>query len=139
MAYESRCKDTTKAVCHNIYIVDYNQSSSDDEPQEVYVAKLVWPRQAKSLACSSLQLVQNKRQEEEKFTFNVDKCDKIFDELLKNANIKINHIIPSVDELKRRAYCKWHNSFSHAINDCNVFRRQIQSAINEGRLKFQGM
>ena len=36
----------------------------------------------------------------------------------------------------RRAYCKWHNSFSHATNDCNVFRRQVQSAINEGRLTF---
>jgi hypothetical protein len=33
-----------------------------------------------------------------------------------------------------RAYCKWHNSYSHATNDCNIFRRQIQSAINEGRL-----
>jgi hypothetical protein len=42
-------------------------------------------------------------------------------------------------ELKRHAYCKWHNSFSHATNDCNVFRRQIQSAINEGRLAFQEM
>jgi hypothetical protein len=100
---------------------------------------MVWPKQAKSSACSSLQPVQKKRQEEVKFTFNVGKCDKIFDELLKNSNIKINHIVPSVDELKRRAYCKWHNSFSHATNDCNVFRRQIQSAINEGRLKFQEM
>ena len=44
-----------------------------------------------------------------------------------------------MEELKRRAYCKWHNSFSHATNDCNVFRRQIQSAINEGRLAFQKM
>jgi hypothetical protein len=33
-------------------------------------------------------------------------------------------------------YCKWHNSYSHATNDCNVFRRQVQSVINEGRLKF---
>jgi hypothetical protein len=97
------------------------------------------PKQAKSSACSSLQPVQKKQQEEIKFTFNVGKCDKIFDELLKNGNIKINHTIPSVDELKRRAYCKWHNSFSHATNDCNIFRRQIQSAINEGQLKFQEM
>ena len=36
--------------------------------------------------------------------------------------------------MKRRAYCKLHNTFSHATNDCNVFRRQIQSAINEGQL-----
>jgi hypothetical protein len=91
------------------------------------------------LACSSLQPVQKKRQEEVKFTFNVGKCDKIFDELLKNGNIKINHIVPPADELKCRVYCKWNDSFSHATNDRNVFRRQTQSAINEGRLKFQEM
>jgi hypothetical protein len=43
-----------------------------------------------------------------------------------------------MDELKRRAYCKWHNSFSHTTNDCKVFRRRIQSAINEIRLVFLG-
>jgi hypothetical protein len=29
--------------------------------------------------------------------------------------------------------------FSHATNDCNIFRRQIQSAINGGRLSFLEM
>jgi len=47
--------------------------------------------------------------------------------------------LPSADELKRRAYCKYHNSFSHATNDCNVFRRQVQSALNEGRLSLTEM
>ena len=58
--------------------------------------------------------------------------------MLQWKQIKLNngHVIPSPEELKRRAYCKWHNSYSHASNDCNVFRRQVQSAINEGRLKF---
>jgi hypothetical protein len=139
LACESRSKETAKAIRHNVHIVECDQSSSDDESTEVYVAEMVWPKQAKSSACASLQPFQKKRQEEVKFTFNVGKCDKIFDELLKNDNIKINHTVPSTDELKRRAYCKWHNSFSHATNDCNVFRRQIQSAINEGRLKFQEM
>jgi hypothetical protein len=46
------------------------------------------------------------------------------------------HVIPSSEQLKKQAYYKWHNSYSHATNDCNVFRRQVQSAINEGRLKF---
>jgi hypothetical protein len=41
--------------------------------------------------------------------------------------------------LKRRAYCKFHNSFSHAINDCNVFRQHVQSAINKGHLTFHEM
>ena len=51
----------------------------------------------------------------------------------------MSHAIQPVEELKRRAYCKWHNSFSHATNDCNIFRRQIQSAINEGRLALHEM
>ena len=44
-----------------------------------------------------------------------------------------------MDELKRRAYCKLHNTFSHATNDCNVLCRQIQSVINEGRLVVPAM
>jgi hypothetical protein len=139
LACERQSKKTAKTIHHNVHIEECDQSSSDDESMEVYAAEMVWPKQAKFSACSSLQPVQKKRQEKVKFTFNVGKSDKIFDELLKNGNIKINHIIPSTDELKRRAYCKWHNSFSHATNDCNVFRRHIQSAINKGRLKFQEM
>ena len=76
--------------------------------------------------------VQNNQREEARFTFDVFKCDRIFDELLRDGNIKLSHAILPLEELKWRAYCKWHNSFSHATNDCNIFRRQIQSAINEG-------
>jgi hypothetical protein len=112
---------------------------SDDESADVYTSEFVWPTKAKSSACSSLQPVRKNRQEEIKFNFNGAKCDRTFDELLKNGNIKLTHTIPLIDELKRHAYCKWHNSFSHATNDCNVFRRQIQSAINEGWLAFQEM
>ena len=83
--------------------------------------------------------IQNNRREEARFTFDVSKCDRIFDELLRDGNIKLSHAIPPLEELKRRAYCKWHNSFSHATNDCNIFRRQIQSAINEGRLALHEM
>ena len=46
----------------------------------------------------------------------------------------MSHVIPPLEELKRRAYCKFHNTFSHATNDCNILRRQIQSAVNEGRI-----
>jgi hypothetical protein len=86
-----------------------------------------------------LQPVQKNRQEEVKFTFNVAKCDKIFDELVKSCNIKVTRTIPPLNEIKGRAYCKWHNSFSNATNDRNDFRRHIQSTINEDRLSFQEM
>jgi len=58
-----------------------------------------------------------------KFTFDVSYCDQIFDELLHLENIKISHVIPLLEELKRRAYYKFYNSCSHATNDYNVFRR----------------
>ena len=64
----------------------------------------------------------------------MSKCEKIFDELCRLGYIKKLHTVPPLEDLKRRAFCKFHNTFSHATNNCNVLRRQIQSAINEGRL-----
>ena len=69
----------------------------------------------------------------------MSKCEGIFDELAKLEKIKFSQTIPSMNELKRRAYYKFHNTFSHATNDCNVLCRQIQSAINEGRLVVPAM
>jgi hypothetical protein len=88
LACESRSKDTAKTVHHNVYVVECDQRSSDGESTEVYVAKTIWPKQVESSVCSFLQSVQKKRQEEVKFTFNVDKCDKIFNKLLKMATLK---------------------------------------------------
>jgi hypothetical protein len=73
------------------------------------------------------------------FTFDVLKCDKIFDELLSIRKIKLSHTIPPIEDLKKYAYCKWHNSHSHATNNCNVFRWQIQLANNEGQLCLKQM
>jgi hypothetical protein len=73
-----------------------------------------------------------------RYTFNIAKCDRIIDYLLQEKKIKLpsGDVIPSPEQLKKHAYCKWHNSFSHTPNDCNVFYRQVQLVINEGRLKF---
>ena len=45
-------------------------------------------------------------------------------------------MIPSAEELKKMKYCKWHNATSHNTNECKVFRQQLQSAIESGRIKF---
>jgi hypothetical protein len=50
------------------------------KPKEIQAAELVWPAKAKSVARSPLHSTQKGKV---KFTFNVAKCDKIFDELLK--------------------------------------------------------
>lgn len=43
-----------------------------------------------------------------KYTFDVAKCDKIFDELHEGGYIKSAYTLPPTDEIKRKAYCKWH-------------------------------
>ena len=87
----------------------------------MYATEFVWPAVAKPCSCASLKPTQKNRQEEMKFTFNVSKCDCIFDELLRLGHLKITHVIQPLAELKRRAYCKFHDSSSDASNDCSVF------------------
>jgi hypothetical protein len=103
------------------------------------VAEWSWGSKSKPFICSSLKPASRSRQDEICYTFNVAKCDRIFDYLLQEKKIKLpsGHVIPSPEHLKKHAYCKWNNFYSHATNDCNIFRQQVQSAINEGRLKFK--
>jgi hypothetical protein len=37
--------------------------------------------------------------------------------LHKGGYIKFSNTLPAIEELKRRVYCKWNNSYSHATND----------------------
>src|SRR6185436_14885704 len=70
------------------------------------------------------------------FDFDVTKAEQIFDLLLKEKQLKLseNHKLPMAQELQGRLYCKWHHSFTHSTGECKELRRQIQSAIEQGRL-----
>jgi hypothetical protein len=119
-------------------MVEYSSESSDNKKADMCVAEWSWGSKSKPFICSSLKLASKSRQDEMRYTFNIAKCDRIFDYLLQEKQIKLpsGHVIPSPEQLKKHAYCKWNYSYSYATNDCNVFRRQVQSTINEGRLKF---
>jgi hypothetical protein len=53
------------------------------------------------LTCDALKPTHKKRQDDIKYTFDVAKCDKIFDELHKGGYIKLSHTLPLLEELKR--------------------------------------
>jgi hypothetical protein len=135
LACESRFKETTKSTACTIHLVE--RDSSDDESADVYTAELVLPTRPNLLHV--LLYIRFKRIDKQRlnFTFNVAKCDKIFDELLKNDNIKLTHDVSPMDELKRHAYFKWNNSFSHAL--MIVMFSSTQLAKNEGWMVFQEM
>jgi hypothetical protein len=109
--------------------VDY--SDSEDEDNMIGLAESV--KGKKTVSCPF------RKKELEKFGFDITKADKFFDLLLQQGKIKLSqfHTIPSAEELKRMKYCKWHNATSHDTNNCKIFRQQIQSAIKQGRLKFE--
>ncbi|KAM2227910.1 hypothetical protein ACFXTI_014670 [Malus domestica] len=71
-------------------------------------------------------------------TFDITKANAIFDQLLSAKIIKLRfgHTIPKADELKGKIYCKYHNSNKHTTNNCVVFRDNIQSWIDNGKLRF---
>ncbi|KAK1650270.1 hypothetical protein QYE76_068075 [Lolium multiflorum] len=102
----------------------------DSEDQEIAVAE--WARGAVPVSCKWV-----KPQGPAKgFDFDISKAEQIFDLLLKEKQLKLpeGHKIPTAQEMNGRPYCKWHHSFTHVTNDCKELRRQIQSAIEQGRL-----
>jgi hypothetical protein len=61
------------------------------------VDKWSWESKSKPFVCSSLNLVSKSRQNEMRYTFDVAKCDRIFDYLLQEKQIKLmsGDVIPS--------------------------------------------
>lgn len=110
--------------------VSSQQSDSEDEA-EIGLAE--WTRNKKPVSCP---WVKNNPM---KYNFDITKADQIFDLLLQEKQIQLppNYIIPSAEELKTKKYCKWHHSVFLNTNECKVFRQQIQSAIEQGRIKIE--
>jgi hypothetical protein len=110
-------------------------SVSDDDGAGVCVAERVSTASGKPLACAFLKPSPRKK-DEMKFTFDVTKCDKLFNVLLQTKVIQLSegHVVSPLGQAVKGKYCKWHDTFSHNTNDCNYFRQQLQSALNDGRL-----
>ena len=126
LAVENRSKEYYESHKHHhpkMQALECHSDCSDDESNKVYAAEFVWSSNDKLSTCASLKLITKNRHDEVKFTFNVSKCDRIFYELTKFGKIKFSHTISLMDELKRRAYCKFHNIFSLTTNNCNILRR----------------
>jgi len=109
-----------------------DEAASSDSDEEPVIGLAEWVKNKKPMSCPF------GHKEPEKFAFDVTKADRIFDFLLQEGQIKLspNHVIPSAKELRKMKYWKWHNATSHSTNECKVFKQQLQSAIESGRIKF---
>jgi hypothetical protein len=113
-----------------ITLIDVEDAEDSGDDQEVAVAE--WTRGANPVSCKWV-----KQQGPAKgFDFNVSKVEQIFDLLLKEKQLKLPKgcKFPTAQELQGRSYCKWHHSLTHNTSDYKELHRQIQLAIEQGRL-----
>jgi hypothetical protein len=67
---------------HHVNMVEYSSKSSDDEEANMCVVEWNWRSKSRPFICSSLKLAFKSWQDEMHYTFDVAKCDRIFDYLL---------------------------------------------------------
>jgi hypothetical protein len=84
-------------------MVEYSSESLDDEEADMCVAEWSWGSKSKPFVCSSLKLTSKSRQDKMRYTFDIAKCDRIFDYLLQEKQIKLpsGNVIPSSEQLKK--------------------------------------
>ena len=101
MAQENRNKEVHRSTTDHprMHMVEYCDDNSDDEV-DVYTTEFVWSSKAKPYMCNALKPIRKNRDEDMRFTFDISKCDKIFDALLQDKMIRISHTIPPFEELK---------------------------------------
>ena len=120
--------------------------SSDDDMAEVNAAELAVKR---PFVCKALEktelaarsLHNNSKTPPRTYTFDIRKADLIFDQLLaaKLIKLSVGHVIPPVEQMKGKLFCKFHNSWKHSTNNCVIFRDIVQDLIDQGKLKFPDM
>jgi hypothetical protein len=90
-----RTSDKPRNKCH-VNTVKYSSKSLDDEDVDMCVAECNWGSKSKPFVCSILKPASKIRQNEMHYTFDVSKCDRIFDYLLQEKQIKLScgHVIP---------------------------------------------
>ncbi|XP_050915883.1 uncharacterized protein LOC127130976 [Lathyrus oleraceus] len=99
-----------------------------------YACKLLTPSNSRN----PVETEKNDRFPKKTYTFDVTKCDEIFDLLVKDGQMIVppNTKIPPLEQRKKRGFCKYHSFLGHKTSQCFLFRDLIQNAIRDGRLKF---
>jgi hypothetical protein len=98
------------------------EEADDEEDNEICVAEWVEKPGDKPISCSFLKPNRGQR-DEMRYTFDVMKCDRLFDLLLHGGVIRLTEgqVRPNTDILAKKTYCKWHDSYTHTTNECNYF------------------
>src|SRR3954468_24381216 len=103
------------------------------KPGPPYICKLLKPSKDKNLVESKNENFSSKT-----YSFDITKCDEIFDLLVSDGQIIVPPGLknPPLEQKKKRGFCKFHNFLGHKTFQCVLFRYLVQKALKEGRLQF---
>jgi hypothetical protein len=106
-AKSSRFRDSVNKDKEKHHVNFVDEEADDEEGNKICVAKWVEKPEDKPISCSFLN-PNGGRREEMRYTFDVSKCDRLFDLLLWGGVIQLTegHVIPSADILAKKTYCK---------------------------------
>eukprot|EP00256_Glycine_max_P066604 XP_025981199.1 uncharacterized protein LOC100802634 [Glycine max] len=114
-------------------IEDNEVDLAELKPGPPYVCQLLRPSNGKNPVEP-----KNDKFVSKTYTFDITKCDEIFDLLVTDGQIVVPKglKVPPIEQQKKRGYCKFHNFLGHKTSRCVLFRDLVQKALDEGRLKF---
>jgi len=80
----------------------------------------------------------NERYVPKTYTFDVTKCDEIYDLLATDGQVVVpkDLKIPPLEQRQKRCFCKYHNYLGHKTSRCSNSKDLVQKGLNESRLKF---
>ena len=83
--------------------------------------------------------MKNQRIKKERKSFDISKCEEIFDLLVADGIILVpkNLKLPTLELRKKRGFCKFHGFLGHNLSLCTRFRYSVQKALDVGKLKFR--
>ena len=129
------------------YVITKDYSSDDSESVKETEVNMVELHPGPPYAYKPLRPSNGKNPVETKkngkaviktYTFDITKCDEIFDLLVSNDHIIMPQGLknPPLEQKKKRGFCKFHNFLGHKTSQCVLFRDLVQKSLKEGRLQF---
>ncbi|XP_058733315.1 uncharacterized protein LOC131604916 [Vicia villosa] len=122
-----------------IYEADYISPTEAEiylaemKPGPAYECKSLFPSKGKNVSVDN-----NSKFPAKTYTFDISKCEEIFDVLVKDGQILVppNAKLPPLEQRQKKGFCKYHNYLGHSTSRCFLFRDLVQKSLHEGRLKF---
>lgn len=118
----------------NMYQQFLTGTTEDDYEEEVaFALPMDWSKKA-----IEVPNTWRKEEGENRYDFDVAKSERLFSLLVQEGIIKLplNHSMLANGGVKSKKYCGLHDTTTHSISECRIFKQMIQKAIQSKQLMF---